>query len=229
MKFPPLQPGVLLQRKNRFSALVQLEGGEKIAAYVPTTGRLTGALQPGYRVWLENSHNPKRKLAYTVLLSELLGGGLCSINAMMANALFIEAVQKKRLHAFPYEQIEKEVVYGHSRLDFRLSSSKGVCWVEVKSVTYVENGIGMFPDAPTDRGKRHLEVLAELAKGGQRAAAVFIAQRADALYFAPYEAVDPEFSKTLRQVHQQGVEIVAYRCKLSLEEISISNAIPVVI
>ncbi len=151
MKFPPLQPGILIERINRFSALVQLDGGKTTTAYVPTTGRLTGALYPGCRVWMEQAHNPGRKTAFTLLLSELPGGGLCSVKATMANTLFAEAVSAGLLAAFPFTSIEKEVTYGHSRLDFRLSSPETVCWVEVKSVTFVENGMGMFPDAPTYR------------------------------------------------------------------------------
>lgn len=229
MQFPPLHPGILIQRKNRFTAEVQLAEGKTIAAYVPTTGRLTGALSPGCRVWLAKAHNPGRKTAYTLLLTELQQGGLCSVNAAWANVLFAEAVAKRGLTAFPYEYIEKEVPYGHSRLDFRLSSQDTTCWVEVKSVTYVEDGVGMFPDAPTERGRRHLEVLAELAARGNQASAVFIAQRGDAHRFTPFEAVDPAFAEALRWVHQQGVAIHAYRCEVSLEGITIEEEIPVVL
>ena len=229
MRFPPLHPGILIQRKNRFTAEVQLAEGKTIAAYVPTTGRLTGALSPGCRVWLSQAHNPERKTAYTLLLTELQQGGLCSVNAALANALFAEAVTKSALATFPCEHIEKEVAHGHSRLDFRLSSQDAICWVEVKSVTYVEDGVGMFPDAPTERGRRHLEVLAELAARGDLASAVFIAQRDDAYQFTPFEAVDPPFAQTLRQVHQQGVAIHAYRCEVSLEGITIEEEIPVVL
>ena len=227
MKFPPLQPGILIERKNRFSALVQLDGGKTTTAYVPTTGRLTGALHPGCRVWMVQAHNPGRKTAFTLLLSELPGGGLCSVKATMANALFDEAVSAGQLAAFSFTSIEKEVTYGHSRLDFRLSSPETVCWVEVKSVTFVENGMGMFPDAPTTRGRRHLETLAELAAGGEQASAVFIAQRSDAQRFTPYETVDPEFAAGLRRLNRAGVEVHAYRCDVRLDGIEIAEEIPV--
>ena len=227
MKFPVLIPGILRQRKNRFTAAVQLEGGETAMSYVPTTGRLTGALRPGCRVWLEKAHEPGRKTAYTLLLTELKQGGLCSVNAALANALFAEAVVRGGLAAFPCEQIEKEVSHGHSRLDFRFASHGAARWVEVKSVTFVEDGVGRFPDAPTARGRRHLEELGTLAEGGDQASVVFIAQRGDAQSFSPYEAVDPAFAETLRRVHQQGVAIHAYRCDVTLERIEIAEEIPV--
>jgi len=99
--------------------------------------------------------------------------------------------------------------------------------VEVKSVTYVEDGIGRFPDAPTARGRKHLGELANLAASGYRASVVFIAQREDARKFAPFEEIDPDFAETLRQVKGKGVEIHAYRCHVSAEHVEIVQALPV--
>ncbi len=227
MKFPALIPAVFIKRDNRFSASVRLEAGTPAAAFVPTTGRLTGALRPGCRVWLEHVDIPKRRTAYTLLLTELDQGGLCSVNAITANRLFHEAVTRKHLAAFTYEKIESEVPQGRSRLDFRLSQNGNICWVEVKSVTFVDGGVGLFPDAPTARGRRHLGTLAKLAASGDRASAVFISQRGDAESFSPYETIDPAFAETLRQVHRAGVEVHAYRCDLSLHKITIAAEIPV--
>lgn len=227
MKFPELVPGEFLQRNNRFTAGIRLESGGVTAAFIPTTGRLTGVLRPGCRVWLEPVDAPHRKTAFTLVLSELEHGGLCSVNAMMANQLFAEGVSDGRLTAFPSTQVEKEVSIGRSRLDFRLTRGDQVCWVEVKSVTYVEGGVGMFPDAPTGRGRRHLEELAKLAADGDRASAVFIAQRADARLFRPYEAIDPDFTEMLRKAHHAGVEIHAYCCDVGLKKIEIAEEIPV--
>ena len=134
---------------------------------------------------------------------------------------------KKQLSAFEYEQVEKEVTLGRSRLDFRLTQGDQVCWVEVKSVTYVRDGVGMFPDAPTGRGRRHLVELAKLVASGDQASAVFIAQRGDAARFTPYEAIDPAFAETLRRVNCQGVAIHAYRCNVHLDMIEIGDEIPV--
>ena len=227
MKFPQLTPAIFIKRDNRFSASVRLLTGEKAAAYVPTTGRLTGALRPGCRAWLAPSSNPKRKTRFTLVLTELGNGGLCSVNAAMANELVAEALRDGNLDAFHYVRVEREVTFGRSRLDFRLLQEDEACWIEVKSVTYAEDGLGKFPDAPTDRGRKHLGELAKLAARGDRASAVFVAQREDAVRFAPFESVDPEFSKTLREVHRAGVEVHAYRCDVSLEKIEIAEEISI--
>jgi len=227
VKFPELIPAIFIKRDNRFLASVRLLTGEKAAAFVPTTGRLTGALRPGCRAWLAPSSNPKRKTRYTLVLSELDNGGLCSVNATMANDLVAEALRERNLAAFRYERIEKEVTFGRSRLDFRLLQEDEACWMEVKSVTYAEDGLGKFPDAPTSRGRKHLGELAKLAARGDRASAVFVAQREDVLSFAPFETIDPEFTETLRQVHKEGVEVHAYRCDVSLEKVAIAEEIPV--
>lgn len=225
MDFSNLVPALFVKRGNRFTAGVRLASGGISTAFIPTTGRLTGVLIPGCRVWLEKAENPNRKTPYTLVLSELPGGGLCSTNAYLANVLFREAVEHGKLAAFPYEMVENEVPLGHSRLDFRLSNPGETCWVEVKSVTYVETGVGMFPDAPTDRGRKHLGELEKLAAGGDRAYAVFIAQREDALTFTPYETVDPDFTDALRHAVKNGVEVHAYRCAVSTERIEIVEEI----
>lgn len=227
MRFPKLIPARFIKRHNRFSAGVQLETGKLANVYVPTTGRLTGVLRPGCQVWLEPTKNPLRKTRFTMVLAQLENGGLCSTNAHLANHIFNEALKEGELSGFPYRIIDREVTYGDSRLDFRLSDGDKVCWVEVKSVTFAEEGIGRFPDAPTPRGRRHLGELARLATRGDRASAVFIAQREDALKFAPFEDIDPDFAEILRQINDVGVEIHAYRCKVSTEQIKIAEEIPV--
>ena len=227
MEFSDLIPAYFVRKGNRFTAGVRLEGGGISSAYIPTTGRLTGVLTPGCQVWLEKAENPDRKTPYTLVLSELPGGGLCSTNAYLANVLFREAVEKTHLDAFPYDTVENEVAFGHSRLDFRLSNPGATCWVEVKSVTYVENNVGLFPDAPTSRGRKHLGELEKLVENGHRASAVFIAQREDALTFSPYEAIDPDFANALRHAVEKGVAVHAYRCAVSTERIEIAEEIPV--
>jgi sugar fermentation stimulation protein A len=227
MKFGELVPATFIKRGNRFTAGVMLEGGGASTAFVPTTGRLTGALRPGCRVWLEPADNPERKTAYTLVLSELADGSLCSVNAYMANWLFAEAMAEGNLAVFPYPTVENEVTVGRSRLDFRLSDEDEFCWVEVKSVTYAEEGVGMFPDAPTARGRKHLGKLAKLSAEGHRASAVFIAQREDAREFASFERVDPDFAAELRRVAAEGVEVHAFRCAVSTEEVVIAEEIPV--
>ncbi len=227
MKFPELIPAEFVYRTNRFTAAVHLKQGGAAYAYVPTTGRLTGVLRPGCRVWLSPAVNPQRKTPFNLVLTELESGGLCSVNASLANRLFSEALADRRISAFQYDRVEREVSFGRSRLDLRLSKGDRTCWIEIKSVTYVEEGVGMFPDAPTARGRRHLDELATLLGQGDRASVVFIAQREDVESFSPYEVIDPDFADKLREVHQVGVEVHAYCCNVSLKEIQVSAEIPV--
>ena len=227
MKFPELTPAVFIKRSNRFVAGVRLESGKVSSAFVPTTGRLTGVLKPGCQIWMEPASDPHRKTPFTMVLAQLDNGGLCSVTAIYANTLVKEALQGGHLAAFPYPQVKNEVPFGNSRLDFRLSNASKVCWVEVKSVTYVQEGVGMFPDAPTGRGRKHLRELAKVIEQGDQASVVFVAQREDAQRFEPYESIDPDFTQTLRQVSEAGVAVHAYRCQVSLDGVNISGEIPV--
>lgn len=227
MIFPELIPARFVKRGNRFTAGLRLENGKIATAFIPTTGRLTGVLIPGCRVWLAKADTSKgRKTAYDIVLVELMGGGYCCVNALNANRLFDEAIGSGKLDAFQYPEMSNEVSIGNSRLDFRLSDGQEVCWVEVKSVTFVKEGVGLFPDAPTSRGRKHLLELAELAKDGDRVSVVFIAQREDVQSFSPYTEIDPEFAETLKTVNQQGVEIHAYRCIVNLSLIEVREEIP---
>jgi sugar fermentation stimulation protein A len=149
------------------------------------------------------------------------------VDARLPNPLFAEAVKDSQLPGFSFPNIQPEVTQLDSRLDFKLSGPDGICWVETKSVTLVEQDLALFPDAPTHRGQRHLETLMELLKTGVRAAAIFIIQRPDASAFAPNESADPVFSETLQKAAHQGVEVRAFRCSVSLHEITVIGEIPV--
>ena len=119
------------------------------------------------------------------------------------------------------------MVYGESRLDLLLSGGRGLCYVEAKSVTLVEDGVGLFPDAPTERGRRHVETLAQAVREGHRGAVVFVIQREDASSFAPNDTADPDFGRALRKALAQGIEAYAYRCTVTKEEVRLSSAVPV--
>jgi sugar fermentation stimulation protein A len=227
MKFSDLVPAAFIRRNNRFTAGIRLESGKVSTAFIPTTGRLTGVLIPGCKVWMAPAElGSGRKTPYSLVLVELERGGMCCVNAINANRLFDEAARSGGLSAFQYRQIQNEVPFGSSRLDFKLTEGEQVCWVEVKSVTYAADSCGMFPDAPTARGAKHLLELAKLTERGYRASVVFIAQREDVNRFKPFEKVDPNFAQTLRQVCTQGVEIHAYNCIVSTESIAIKDEIP---
>lgn len=236
MDFPDLISGQFIQRDNRFRATVLLEG-QKVKAHVRNSGALRDLFTKGQTVWLAPAVGAGRKTDYDLKLVEL-DSGLVSVDAHLPNKLFAETVHKGRLPPFPYQNISGEVRAGESRLDFHLTGlisqapdqgeGASSCWVETKSVTLVEKGVALFPDVPTARGSRHLRQLSVLQRKGERAAVVFIVQRADAHTFAPYEAAaDPLFAQTLRTAVNEGVEAYAYSCHVTLEEIQISSRIPV--
>ena len=160
MQFPELAQGFFLRRDNRFRATVIVDGQEAWA-HVPNSGRLTDLFVPDRPVWLARAANPARKTSYDMKLVEL-SSCLVSVDARLPNPLFAEAVETGRLAGFNYPKIEREVTVGGSRIDFRLSGTDGICWVETKSVTQVEDGIACFPDDPTERGSRHLQELMAL-------------------------------------------------------------------
>ena len=229
MRLPAeLKPAIFKERLNRFAALVEVDGREAVA-HVANSGRLRELLVPGYRVLLARRHGRHRKTAYDIQLVEL-PHGLVSADARLPNGLVYEALAAGRLSQFAgYGDIRREVVYGASRLDFMLSGEAGRCFIEVKSVTLVVDGRGLFPDAPTERGRRHLRSLMEARGQGDRAAALFVVQRADADAFAPHDEADPEFGETLREAHAKGVEIYAYRCNVTREEITLDSPLPVLL
>ncbi len=226
MKHPqPLIPAQFLRRDNRFRATVLVEGQEAWA-HVPNSGRLADMFVPGRPIYLHPVDQPHRKTPYDLKLVQM-PEALVSIDARLPNPIFAEAVAAGKLPEFPYLHIQPEVRYRESRLDFRLEGEQGVCWVETKSVTLIEQGVAWFPDVPTARGSRHLRELLHLTEAGDRAAVVFIIQREDAEAFAPAASVDPLFAETLAQVARAGVEVRAYACRVTLEEIVLERPVPV--
>jgi len=155
-------------------------------------------------------------------------GVLVSVDARLPNPLFAEALEAGRLVPFQhYVQFEREVRLGDSRLDFRLSAPDGVYWVEIKSVTLVENGAARFPDAPTARGARHVRELTTAARKGEQAAVVFVVQRPDARCFVPYDSADPAFGAVLREAASAGVGVYAWTCEVNRRAMEIARQIPV--
>lgn len=222
----PLTEGIFIRRDNRFRATVAV-AGRTAAAHVPNSGRLYELFAPGRRVLLAPRRNPHRRTEYDLVMVEV-DGRWVSMDARLPSRLFGEAVAAGQLEAFRgYTSLYPEVTYGDSRLDWRLEGPAGTCFVEVKSVTLVEAGVGLFPDAPTERGRRHLRALMEAVTAGARAAVVFVIQRDDAEGFAPHDAADPAFGQTLRQAAAAGVEVWAYRCRVTPETVTIVAPVPV--
>ncbi|HHX64622.1 MAG TPA: DNA/RNA nuclease SfsA [Chloroflexi bacterium] len=226
MQFPDLVCGRFVRRDNRFVTTVQIDN-ELHAAHMANPGRMRELLDPGCRVWLAPVHSTTRRTAYDLVLIEY-GGIPVSVDSRLPNRLFYEALSDGLDLGRHYPQIETEVVRGQSRLDFRLTGPAGVCWVEVKSVTLVENRVALFPDAPTVRGRRHLGELEEIVAAGQRALTVFVIQRPDADCFTPNRRTDPDFARALARAARAGVEVRAYTCDVSPRAIAIARRIAVV-
>jgi sugar fermentation stimulation protein A len=223
LDLPPLVSGRFVRRDNRFRATVSVAGRE-VWAHVPNSGRLGELFRPGRLLWLSPAGDPARKTAYDLRLVDYQGT-LVSIDARLPNHLLAEAIAAGALPDLDYPDIRPEVTHGDSRLDFRLSGPRGVCWLETKSVTLVEDGLAQFPDAPTARGRKHLQELVQLRALGQRAVIAFIIQRPDAVRFAPHFQADPLFATALQEAAAAGVEIRAFTCRVSRRAISLASEI----
>lgn len=215
-----LVPGRFLYRLNRFAAAVEVEGTPALA-HVANSGRLRELFYPGNRVFLAPQDSKGRKTSYDLALVDL-GHTLVSADARLPPALVQEALAFRQLPEFnQFSSWRREVRVGASRLDLLLEGSEERCYVEVKSVTLVEDGVGLFPDAPTLRGQRHVTELARLVAGGCQGTVVFVVQREDAVAFAPNWAADPAFAQALQDAVGVGVQVAAYRCRVSLEGVEL--------
>lgn len=226
MKFEKkLIEGTLIKRYKRFLADVKLTDGNFLTAHCPNSGSMKTCKEPGWKVMLSDSGNPKRKFRYTW---EMVHNGVCwiGINTHLANKLAAEAIQNGWIPELTgYDELNTEVKYGNnSRIDILLNSNTRFCYIEVKNVTLVEeDGFYRFPDSVTERGRKHLYELAEMVKQGHRAVMLYVIQRNDGSIFRPAERIDPAYSESLREVHQLGVEILPYRADVTPGKIELKH------
>jgi len=236
MRLPsPLLRGTLIQRYKRFLADVRLDDGSLVTATCPNTGSMMGLALPGAVVWLSESDSPTRKYRHTWELVEAdLGKGptLVGINTGHPNKLVAEAVEARRIKALAgYPGLRREVKYGkNSRIDLLLEcADKGICYVEIKNVHMSRrHGLAEFPDSVTARGVKHLAEMSDMVRAGHRAVMVFLIQRGDAKRLALARDVDPGYGAAFDRALAAGVEAIALRCKMSLEEILIDRPVPIV-
>ena len=228
MKFDQkLIPGILIKRYKRFMADIKLDSGEIVTAHCPNSGSMKTCNEPGWKVLLSESSNPKRKLKYTW---EMVHNGTCwiGINTHLANKLAAEAIQNGTIQELQgYSELRTEVKYGsNSRVDILMSSGEDKCYVEVKNVTLAEEGIYKFPDSVTSRGQKHLQELQNMMKLGHRAVMLYAIQRTDGAVFQPAAEIDPLYAEMLIKAHAQGLEILPYTANLSPQEIFLEQKIP---
>jgi len=230
LRLPPLIPGTLIKRYKRFLADVVLEDGSTVTVHCPNSGSMKGCANPGSRVYISRSSNQNRKYPCTWELVEA-DGFWAGINTGLPNRLVREAIESGTVVELQgYETIRPEVAYGeHSRIDLLLESPHQRCFVEVKNVTLVENGLALFPDAVTTRGQKHLHELMRVVREGDCGVIFFTVQRGDGKSVSPADAIDPEYGRLLRLAIKNGVEALAYRALITPQEILLTERLPVVI
>ena len=222
--------GIFKNRPNRFIAEVEVEGNMELA-HVPNTGRCKELLVEDAVVWLEPSDNPNRKTKFSLRFVENKGV-LVSLYSQQANSIVYDAIvdgKIKELYGYDYHKREKTV--DNSRIDIYLAKKEDdccgmtfledSCYVEVKGVTLIIDGEARFPDAPTERGAKHLKELIKLKKEGNRCVVFFLIQHPAGNFFRPNWQNDPNFSQTLNDAYDAGVEILVYRCDNQLDGIEL--------
>jgi sugar fermentation stimulation protein A len=228
---PPLQRATLLRRYKRFLADIQTPDGTELTIHCPNTGAMTGCAEPGSSVWYSESANPKRKYPHTWELAQNSAGDWMVINTQMANHLAEQTVRENHIEAFSaYETIRREVRYGleKSRIDLLLQQpGLADCYIEVKSVTLNESGVGFFPDAVTLRGQKHLRELSQMVAEGHRAAVLFVVAHSAIDVVKPAAHIDPEYARLCIQAARQGVEFFAIKCAISANQVHPEQAIAV--
>lgn len=230
MRIPgPLLAARFVSRPNRFLTLVELDG-ESVEAHLPDPGRLEELLVPGVPVWVRPVSGANRKTHFTLSVVEAPTGELVSVVTTLANELVEEALTEDRIAELgDWEIIKREHAWGRSRFDFLLGRGDERMLLEVKSVTLLEEGRALFPDAITARGARHVKELAEARGQGMEAVVLFVIQRRDAASVTAARAIDPNFADALAEAADSGVRLLGYRCRVSLEEAVITGALPVLI
>jgi len=229
MRFATLQEGVLLRRYKRFLADVELPGGDVITVHCPNTGAMTGCAEPGSPVWLSFHDAKTRKYPYTWELVAT-GEGMACIHSGLANAVVREALEAGLVPGFDgYPEITPEVKYGEgSRIDLLLGGAKGRVFVEVKSVTLCrEGGLGVFPDAVSDRGRRHLEELARIAgEARTRAVLLFCVLHTGVSHVSVAGDIDPRYRAALLQAQAAGVEVLAWGARVEPAGVELVAPLP---
>lgn len=216
-----------IKRPNRFQAYIKLNGEESMV-HVPNTGRCREILIEGCTVILREGNNDKRKTKYD-LIAAYKGNKLINIDSQIPNRVVEEALlNKKILGLTKYDIVMREKTFGNSRFDFKLMDSKEeTYYLEVKGVTLENEGEAKFPDAPTERGTKHLNELIEAKKSGYGAGVLFLMQMDNINEFMPYDEMDKNFGEALRRAYRSGVDVMAYECSLGEDYITLSKSVKV--
>ena len=225
MRYPNMMPGIFYARPNRFIAQVEIQGVME-TVHVKNTGRCRELLPAGAQVWCQRSSNPNRKTQYD-LITVRKGSRLINMDSQAPNIAAGEWLRAGGLGQLT--DLKAECVRGDSRFDFAFTLDGRECFLEVKGVTLENDGICAFPDAPTDRGAKHLRGLAQLAREGYGAYVLFVIQMSDVKYLHPNDVTDPAFGAALRDAAAAGVQVLAVDCIVTEDTMTIGKAVPVVL
>ncbi len=225
MTYANMTPGVFLSRPNRFIARVEIGGAEE-TVHVKNTGRCRELLSAGAAVWCQRSDNPSRKTKYD-LIAVRKGDRLINMDSQAPNAAAREWLLSGGLGDI--QNLRAETVHGDSRFDFSFEKEGKTCFLEVKGVTLENDGVCAFPDAPTERGAKHLRGLQRAVQEGYGGYVLFVIQMADVKHLRPNDTTDPNFGKALREAAANGVQVLAVDCQVTVESMIIGKAVPVIL
>lgn len=224
MQYPNIHPARFLSRPNRFVAWAELDG-EKVKCHVKNTGRCRELLPPGAPVYLVECPSPKRSTRWD-LVAVRKGDRLINMDSQVPNRVFEEwAAAGNFLPGLTL--LRPETVYGDSRFDFYLEAGPRRGFVEVKGVTLEEDGAVRFPDAPTQRGVKHLEELIRAKRAGYEACLFFVVQMENVRYLAPNDATHPAFGEALRRAGAEGVRLLARDCRVTPDSLCMGKSVPI--
>ena len=225
MKYERIETGKFIERPNRFIAYVEIAGKNE-TVHVKNTGRCAELLQPGVTVYVQKADNPERKTQWD-LIGVKKGKRMINMDSQIPNKVVEEWIRKGNL--FPNATLIKpETTYKHSRFDLYVEEENRKIFIEVKGVTLEENGVVKFPDAPTERGVKHIGKLCEAVKDGYEAYVFFVIQMKGVKYFTPNMKTHAAFGEALRNAEKEGVHILAYDCKVSKDSIELAKEVPVI-
>ena len=225
MTYSNMTPGTFLSRPNRFIAHVEIDGQVEVV-HVKNTGRCRELLPSGAKVWCQKSDNPSRKTKYD-LITVQKDERLINMDSQAPNLAAREWLSSGGLGRI--EGLRAETTHGDSRFDFSFTLDGKPCFLEVKGVTLENDGICAFPDAPTERGAKHLRGLQKCAEDGFGAFVLFVIQMSDVRHLHPNDATDPAFGKALRDAAAAGVQVLAVDCAITEDTMTIGKQVPVVL
>ncbi len=213
-----------ISRPNRFIAFIELDGREEVC-HVKNTGRCKELLSPGVTVFVQEADKPSRKTKYD-LIGVMKGNRPVNMDSQVPNKIFYEWLVKGKLYK-NYNLIKPEAKYGNSRFDFYIETEEDKIFIEVKGVTLEENNVALFPDAPTERGVKHIKELIECAEKGYKAYIVFVIQMEGVKCFTPNAVTHRAFADTLRLAADNNVKVLAFDCKVGQDFIEINENVEV--